>query len=431
MRFDSLAGWLDWQLGLNPKSISLGLDRVREVWERLGSPEPGASVLTVAGTNGKGSSVAFAEAIMLAAGYRTGCYTSPHLRHYNERIRVDGEPVSDETLCAAFERVDQARGQVLLTYFEFGTLAALWIFAEARPDLVVLEVGLGGRLDAVNLIDPDVGLITAIGLDHQDWLGNDLEAIGFEKAGILRPGRPAVFSGRDMPQSIRRHADRIGAQLAVAGEDFLVRHGRGSWDLLDGDRVLLASLPAPGMRGRIQVDNAAGVLLALERLSTRLPIDQRAVREGLLKASVPGRFEVRPGNPTWVLDVAHNAQAAKVLSDMLGDFYARGKRTAVCGMLDDKDAAEVARLLSGRFDAWYLVDLSDQPRGRSAEHLGEAVAPALAGVPVHTGNGVGETLAEIVSEAGADDLVVVFGSFLTVAAAMEWLDTQSGDAANA
>ena len=219
MRFDNLAGWLDWQTSLYPRDIELGLERVGAVWDRLGAPALGGPVISVAGTNGKGSSVAFAEAILQAAGYRTACYSSPHLLHYNERIRLDQQAVDDGRICEAFERIDRARGDVPLTYFEFGTLAALCIFSDARPDAVILEVGLGGRLDAVNLIDPDVALITSIGLDHQDWLGSDLESIGSEKAGILRPDRPAVFSGRDMPESIRAHAARIGARLLVAGDD--------------------------------------------------------------------------------------------------------------------------------------------------------------------------------------------------------------------
>jgi len=430
MRFQSLAAWLDWQAGLNPKEISLGLERVRLVWDRLGQPSLGAAVVTVAGTNGKGSSVAFAEAILQAAGYRTGCYTSPHLLHYNERIRVDQQAVEDDRLCAAFDRIDQARADVPLTYFEFGTLAALWIFAQMRLDAVVLEVGLGGRLDAVNLIDPDVALITSIGLDHQDWLGNDLELIGAEKAGILRPGRPAVFSGRSMPQSIRSHAQQIGASLAVAGEDYRVQRRAGGWDLVAADRVRRA-LPQPGMRGVVQIDNAAGVLMALDCLSQQLPVDQKAVRAGLLSARLPGRFDVRPGRPTWVLDVAHNPQAAGALNEILGDYFTHGRVIAVCGMLDDKDAAGVARVLAGRFDAWHLVDLSSQPRGLAAQQLGELVFPELAETPVFLATGVDEALDKMLANAAEDDLVVVFGSFLTVAAAMAWLENSESEAAKA
>lgn len=424
MRFQSLAAWLDWQGGLSPRAIDLGLDRVRQVWGRLGSPSPGGAVITVAGTNGKGSSVAFAEAILQAAGYRTGCYTSPHLVRYNERIRLDQAPVDDDLICAAFERIDQARVDLPLTYFEFGTLAALCIFADAGLDALVLEVGLGGRLDAVNLIDPDVALITSIGLDHQDWLGDDREAIGAEKAGIMRSARPCVYSGSDMPYSIRRHAQALGARLLVAGEDYHVERRAQAWDLLI-DSASRRALPLPGMRGRIQIENAAGVLVALEQLNPTLPIDQRAVRAGLLAARVPGRFDVRPGNPTWVLDVAHNPQAAAVLSDMLGDYFTPGRRIAVCGMLQDKDATGVAAALAGRFDAWYLVDLSDRARGQSATRLAELIRPAVGRIPVTVGTTVDETLAKITDASKGDDLVVIFGSFLTVGDALTWLDSDA------
>lgn len=424
MRFDTLEAWLDWQAGLNPRTIELGLERVREVWNRLGNPTPGRTVITIAGTNGKGSSVAFAEAILLAAGYRVGCYTSPHLQHYNERVRLDGRDIDDRSLCEAFDRIDRARGDIPLTYFEFGTLAALLLFADAQPDAVVLEVGLGGRLDAVNLIDADVALITAIGLDHQDWLGDDLDAIGAEKAGIMRAGRPAVFAGREMPASIERHATRIGTPLRVAGRDYTAVRRRDDWDLLGAGRARRA-LPQPGMRGRVQIDNAAGVLIALDGVAERLPVDQAAIRAGLLNARVAGRFEVRPGRPTWILDVAHNPQAAATLNDLLGDFFCRGTMTAVCGMLQDKDAAGVGAALRDRFDAWHFVDLGDQPRGLSASGLAGRMAGALGAVPMHVGTGVGDVLSNLAATAGADDVVVVFGSFLTVGAAMAWLDSSA------
>lgn len=427
MRFTTLADWLDWQTGLSPKHIDLGLERVRAVWERLAIDTLGAAVITVGGTNGKGSSVAFAEAILQAAGYRTGCYTSPHLVRYNERIRVDQVEADDRRICAAFERVDRARGEIPLTYFEFGTLAALCIFSEQPLDAVILEVGLGGRLDAVNLIDPDVALISSIGLDHQDWLGNDLESIAREKAGIMRSGRPVVFSGRAMPASIRSSAAAVGARLLVAGEDYHATRHADSWDL-SGAGVERRSLPLPGLRGAVQFDNAAGVIVALAQLATRLPLDQRAVRAGLLTARLRGRFEVRPGRPTWVLDVAHNPQAAGVLDGMLADLHVPGRRIAVCGMLADKDAAGVAQVLAARFDAWYLIDLDDRSRGLSAAALYDRMRPALPGVELHRGGEIGDTLATLSGQLAADDQVVVFGSFLTVGAAMHWMETARGSA---
>lgn len=421
MRFQTLAAWLDWQAGLSPKAIDLGLERVAEVWTRLGSPSLGAPVISVAGTNGKGSSVAFAEAILTAAGYRCGCYTSPHLLHYNERIRIDGEPAADVPICEAFARIDDVRGEIRLTYFEFGTLAAMLLFADARLDALLLEVGLGGRLDAVNIIDADVALITGIALDHQGWLGGDREKIGHEKAGIMRTGRPAIFAGRDMPDSVRAYAEQVGASLLVAGEDYRVQRQGEQWELLGAGHVRRA-LPLPGLRADVQIENAAGALVALDCLSDRLPIDQAAARQGLLSARISGRFEVRPGTPTWILDVAHNAQAAQTLSDTLGGMFMRGQTLAVCGMLDDKDAAAVAAALAKRFDRWYLVDLSDQPRGLASATLAARMAAVVGEEALIVGGSLEGVMARVQAACTADDTVVVFGSFLTVAAAIAWLD---------
>ncbi len=423
MRFDTLSDWLSWMSRPGPRAIDLGLERVGEVWRRLGPPVIAAPVLTVAGTNGKGSSVAFAEAMLQAGGYRTGCYTSPHLLNYNERIRIDGAPVEDDLICAAFDRIDRARGDTHLTYFEFGTLAALCLFAEAGLDALVLEVGLGGRLDAVNLVDPDVALITGIGLDHQDWLGPDLESIGREKAGIMRPGRLAVFSGRDMPQSIAEQARALGAHLLVAGVDYRVDRRDLDWDL-EGPGLSRCALPLPGMRGTVQVDNAAGVLVALDGLRRRLPLDQRAVRTGLLGARVRGRFEVHPGAPTWVLDVAHNPQAAGVLSDTLGQLFCRGRRIAVCALLADKDAGAVAQALAGRFEHWLLAGLDDPARGQSADQLEARIRAYTGSVPLERCASVTDALNRAAAMAGDDDQVVVFGSFLTVSAALAWLESK-------
>jgi len=421
MRFETLDGWLDWQAGLNPKKIELGLDRVRKVWSRLGAPVFDCPILTVAGTNGKGSSVAMAEAVLQAGGYRTGCYSSPHLVRYNERIRVDAEPLDDRRICESFGAVDRARGDIPLTYFEFGTLAAFWAFSREPLDALVLEIGLGGRLDAVNLLDCDVALITSIGLDHQDWLGNDLEQIGAEKAGILRSGSPAVFSGRQVPDSVRGRAASLGVDLQVAGEDYTIVRRSESWDL-HWERGGRRALPPPAMRGSRQIDNAAGVMVALGTLSERLPLDQRAIRSGLLEARLPGRFDVRPGQPTWVLDVAHNPQAAGVLDEMLGDVFIPGRRLAVFGALRDKDVAGIAQALRHRFDAWYLVDLASDARGFATGALAEALRHVLPNVPVIQAGPPEQALEEVQRSAAPDDCVVVFGSFLTVGAAMRWLD---------
>jgi dihydrofolate synthase/folylpolyglutamate synthase len=428
MRFSTLGEWLNWQSSLNPREIELGLERVGTVWQALGAPDFRVPVITVAGTNGKGSSVAFAEAILQEAGYRTGCYTSPHLQRYNERVRVDRLAVDDDALCNAFQRIDDARGAISLTYFEFGTLAALLVFADAAIDAVVLEVGLGGRLDAVNLIDSDVALITQIGLDHQDWLGADMEAIGGEKARVMRPGYPAVYSGTAMPSSIAEYAAAIGARLLVAGRDYRIDRRPEAWDLVSNGQAR-RSLPFPVMRGAMQIDNAAGVLMALDCLRDRLPLDQRSIRGGLLAAKLPGRFDVRPGTPTWVLDVAHNVQAAQRLNDQLGDYFCKGERIAVCGMLADKDVEGVAEALSRRFDRWYLVDLSYQSRGLAASTLaarleGVVGAERLYLIP----GGIRDLLDRIAEQSTEDDLIVAFGSFLTVGAIMDaWDEGRSSD----
>jgi len=421
MRFDNLEAWLEWQAGLSPRAVDLGLERVRQVWHALGTPSLDAPVITVAGTNGKGSSVAFAEAILQQAGYCTGCYTSPHLQRYNERVRVDAAAVDDSTLCHAFDRIDRARGDTALTYFEFGTLAALVIFADAAVDAIVLEVGLGGRLDAVNLVDCDVALITQIGLDHQDWLGDDVEVIGREKAGVMRAGRPAVFSGSSMPSSIAAHAARIGAGLLVAGRDYQAERHGDAWNLLSAGTNRRA-LPYPLMRGSMQVDNAAGVVVALDCLRERLPLDAGAINAGLLAARLRGRFDVRPGRPTWIFDVAHNPQAAGRLDEMLADEDSPGQRIAVFGALEDKDVAGIGGALAQRFDRWCLVDLSSQPRGLPASVLRQYLAGTVDGDKLQVCGDVASTLGGL--QAVADDQIVVFGSFLTVGAAMDWMDAQ-------
>ena len=414
----SLSQWLAYQSQLHPRDIELGLDRVRAVWQSMGAPAPAARVVTVAGTNGKGSSVAFLEQILLAAGYRTGCYTSPHLLRYNERIRIGGEVVSDQALCDAFERIEQARGDLPLTYFEYGTLAAIHCMAQAPLDVAILEVGLGGRLDAVNIIDADVGLITGVALDHTDWLGDDLEQIGFEKAGIARAGRPLVYAARQMPGRIADHAAAIGARLVRLGVDYDYRANRDSWEWCFGDAVRTA-LPLPGMRGGIQLQNAAGVLAALHSLPA-VPVPRQSVREGLLRARVAGRFDVRQRRCCWILDVAHNPQAARALSAQLADLHVPGSRHAVVGMLGDKALGEVLSLMEARVDRWHLLDLSGEPRGASAVELREALPP---GVQARAGIWASmqaclDHLDEVTRE---QDQVLVFGSFVTVGQAMAWL----------
>ena len=364
-RFERLADWLAWQETLHPNAIDLGLDRLQRTLDRLGWQRPACPVITVAGTNGKGSCVALTARILGEAGYRVGTFTSPHLLRYNERIAIDGVEVSDEALIAAFERIDAARGDDTLTFFEFNAAAALLVFADAQPDAVVLEVGMGGRLDAVNVVDADVALVTSIDLDHCDWLGHDRETIGREKAGIFRAGRPAIFGARDMPASIRDAAQQVGADLQQLGRDFdWVRGGdRWTWRGRTGEQ---RDLPAPALHGEIQYNNAAAVLAALEALQLRLHVPRSAIERGLQTVTLPGRFQVvRQSSPRpieWILDVAHNPAAAHTLAAQLAARKDGGRTIAVCGVLSDKDVEGIVGELRNSFDAWVIVGLAGRSR---------------------------------------------------------------------
>ena len=422
MRFTTLADWLRWQESLHPSEIELGLERVRMVLERMGLVRPDFTVVTVAGTNGKGSSVAMLESILHAAGYRVGAFTSPHLLRYNERIRVAAEPVSDQEICDAFARIDAARAEISLTYFEFGTLAAIDCLQQRGVEIAVLEVGLGGRLDAVNILDADVALITPVDVDHVAWLGNDRETIGFEKAGIMRAGRPVVVSDPQPPQSVLRHAASLGAPLMLAGHDFSFAAQGGQWRWASAAQSRNA-LPLPALRGEFQLANAAGVLAVLAQLSEHFPVSQQAVRSGLLSVSLPGRFQVLPGRPMQILDVAHNPHSARALADTLAAQACAGRTRVVLGMLDDKDIAATLAGLCGHVDAWYLASL-DVPRGATAARLRAALDEAQAentprpGVTVRCFEDVASARRMALSMAAADDRVLICGSFFTVADAL-------------
>jgi dihydrofolate synthase/folylpolyglutamate synthase len=408
-----LDDWLARIARQHPRPIELGLDRVGAVWRRMGLTLT-TTVITVGGTNGKGSCVAMLEAMLRAGGYRVGTYTSPHLLRFNERIRVDGAEVDDRTLCRAFEAVESARGDVSLTYFEHVTLAALRVFAHAAPEVVVLEVGLGGRLDAVNILDADVAIVTTVDLDHQEWLGPDRDSIGREKAGIFRPGRAAVFGGEDPPAGLVEHADRIGARLLLAGREFGARLRDGGWDWEGMGRQRLG-LPLPALRGGFQVRNAAAAIAALEAVSDRLPLGTVALREGLLGVRLGGRFEVFPGPITLIFDVAHNPEAARGLAENLARHAAEGGRTfAVFSMLRDKDIAEVARTLAPQIAAWFHAPL-DVERAASSEELAAGLAAAGVGDAAHGHTDLLAALAAAGAAAGRGDRILVFGSFHTVA----------------
>ncbi len=426
-RFHSLEDWLSWQESLNPKTIDLGLDRVAEVWRRLQPPDLSAStVISIAGTNGKGSSVALFEAILKAGGYSTGSYTSPHLLRYNERIRLNGQPLSDQAIMDAFEAIDQVRGNLPLTYFEFGTLAALYIFARQKPDVVLLEVGLGGRLDAVNIVDANLALVTSIALDHQDWLGNDLEAIGREKAGIFRAGKPAVYSAPDMPRSIEAQAQELGAPLCRNGRDFLLRVDEAAerW-IWQGKGRVIQNLPLPALTGKHQLDNAAGVIMALTLLEDRLPLDAGAIRQGLESAELPGRQQqIERSGVSWLLDVSHNPHAVARLAEYLRTHPVPGRTLAVLGMLRDKDAARAGELMKDVVQEWHLAGIPDS-RGQSAAELAQRLAAV--GVQGHLHEGVGDAMEAVERQAGEGDRVVVFGSFHTVAEALGCLGKQGSE----
>lgn len=414
MRFQTLEQWLDWQETLHPSAIDLGLERPGNVLRAMGLESPQYTVITVAGTNGKGSSVAMLESILLAAGYRVGCYTSPHLLRYNERIRINGKPVADAAICEAFERIDQARRDTSLTYFEFGTLAAFELFAHAELDVAVLEVGLGGRLDAVNLLDADVALVTAIDVDHAAWLGDDREAIGREKAGIFRAGHPAVCSDPHPPRSLLEHATELGAPISLLGRDFRYRQDGEYWSWL-GARALMP-LPLPALRGQFQLQNAAGVVQVLELLSGRLPVSLQHLRQGLLAVNLPGRFQILPGEVPLIVDVAHNPQAAASLATNLKQMPLAGKTRAVVAMLADKDLAAVVRELIPVVDNWYVAGLNVW-RGCDAAALA-TVVEAQSNTAPRVFESVDDALQQARGEAQAGDRIVVFGSFYTVAAAL-------------
>jgi dihydrofolate synthase/folylpolyglutamate synthase len=419
----SLEQWLAYQSQVHPQTIDLGLDRLRQVQDRLGWRQPDLPVITVAGTNGKGSVSGYCASIMKAAGYRVGTFTSPHLRDYRERIRIHDALVGAEELVSAFERIEAARGGVALTFFEFNTLAALLVFEAARLDAWVLEIGMGGRLDAVNVVDPDVAVVVSIGFDHQEYLGTTLEAIAREKAGIFRRGRPAVLGSREMPGVVEELARAIGAPLKRLGLEYSCVHEGSAWRYR-GTRWNLARLPAPALMGEAQFANAATAIAALEEIAERLPVPAAAVAQGLREVRLAARFQVivpvRPATPTWILDVAHNPAAARVLARNLRDTAGGGRTLAVCGILADKDASGVAAELRDCIDAWWCASTLGE-RGRSGAALAQALASQVA-APIEVADSPEAGCAAALAAAGPADRIVVFGSFHTVGPALDWLE---------
>nr|WP_257018785.1 bifunctional tetrahydrofolate synthase/dihydrofolate synthase [Stenotrophomonas sp. JAI102] len=415
----TLSDWLSYIEQQHPATIDMGLDRVRTVAQAMGLGAPAERSIVVGGTNGKGSTVAFIEAIARAAGWKVGAYTSPHLLRYNERVRIDGEDASDEALMAAFNAIEDARGDTTLTYFEYGTLAALHLFAQAGLDLAVLEVGLGGRLDAVNIVDSDVAVITTVDIDHSDWLGEDREAIGTEKAGIIRGWKPVILGEIDPPSSVLARAYLVGANAIRGGSDFFA-------DDIDGERWrwrdvgFRLELPYPTLRGPIQRANAATAIAALRALDRPLP--RTAFIQGVAAARIRGRLQAFDRDGVEVLvDVGHNPQAARELAGALKAARVAGSSTlAVFAALQDKDAAGVVDALADQVQQWHLAGLA----GARAQSAGELQArldgTAAAGATLHAT--VADALQHALQQAKAGDRLLVFGSFHTAAEALQTLD---------
>lgn len=415
----TLQQWLDHIGRQHPNAIELGLQRMREVAVRLSIGKPAPHVITVGGTNGKGSTVAFIEAIARAAGLKVGAYTSPHLLRYNERVRIEGIEASDAQLVSAFDAVEAARGDTPLTYFEFGTLGALWLFQRAGLDLVVLEVGLGGRLDAVNIVDPEVAVITTVDIDHVDWLGSDRESIGFEKAGIARAWKPLVLGETDSPSSVLRHAYAVGANAIRLSSDFFHESVDGShWRWRDAGYGIV--LPLPALAAPVQRANAATAIAALRALDIELP--DSAIATGVASASLPGRlqrFEWQ-GVPV-IVDVGHNPQAARELSAWLRSQPVPGRTFAVFAALGDKDARAVAAALEDDVSLWFLAAL--EPGGTRGQTV-EALVGKLAGSAAADGTQCPDVRAALhaaCAHAQPGDRILVFGSFHTVAEALSIL----------
>jgi dihydrofolate synthase/folylpolyglutamate synthase len=420
---DSLNQWLEYLESMHPVAIDMGLERVATVGARL-DLRFDCPVITVGGTNGKGSTCAMLESMLMQGSYRVGLYTSPHILDFNERARIDGHSVSDAVFCDAFAAVEAVRGDVSLTYFEFTTLAILKLFVDAKLDAVILEVGLGGRLDAVNIIDPDVAIVTSVDLDHQQYLGDTREKIGFEKAGIFRPKHAAICGDPSPPQSLVEHANAIGADLWLFGRDFNYSGDRQQWSY-GGRAVRRHALAYPSLRGANQLLNASAALAALEVLRDRLPLGAQEIRAGLVLVELPGRFQVLPGRPAVILDVAHNPHAAATLAQNLDQMGFFPYTYAVFGAMSDKDVSGILSHLKDKIDHWYFCDLP-LPRAASAESLASALSDAgfVAGKDAGGERSVqcfgtpAEAYAAARDRVGENDRIIVFGSFLTVAGVM-------------
>ncbi|WP_293761927.1 bifunctional tetrahydrofolate synthase/dihydrofolate synthase [uncultured Aquitalea sp.] len=415
MQRTTLDDWLHWLENLHFTTIDMGLERVGKVRDAM-ALRPSFPVITVAGTNGKGSVCAMLSTMLQRAGFKVGTYTSPHILRYNERVAINLAPVGDERIMRSFAAIDAARGDVSLTYFEFGTLGAMHAFMEERVDVAIMEVGLGGRLDAVNLFDPDVAVVVSVDIDHAAILGDNREDIGFEKAGIYRAGKPAICADPNPPARLLAHATAIGAELKLVGRDYNYSRMDNQWSFSMGDSRRHA-LPMPALRGGYQLGNAAAALAALECLRERLPVGIGAVKQGLVEVDWPGRFQVLPGRPVVVLDVGHNPHAVKAMTASLRQLPFAENRIAVFSMLADKDLEAVVELARDEFDQWHVGGL-DMPRGQSGEVIAERLK-AMGLQQVHAHKTMADAWRSALSAAGENDRITVFGSFHTVAEVME------------
>jgi dihydrofolate synthase/folylpolyglutamate synthase len=421
-RFTTLNDWLSWQEGLHFTAIELGLDRCSDVAERMGILKPGFTVISVAGTNGKGSSVTMLDMILRRSGYKVGKYTSPHLIHYNERICVDGEEVSDERICNAFDRIDQARGDISLTYFEFGTLAAIDVFRQSGVEIAIMEVGLGGRLDAVNILDADAALVTSVDVDHEKWLGHDRDSVGREKAGIFRAGKPAVCSDPNPPDSVTAYADSICAKTELLEKNYRYEVIADAWNWQSGSSAYHA-LVKPSVNNDCQIQNAAGVLMVLKTIADRYPVSFDAVTTTMKDFRLNGRFQVEQRDVTYILDVAHNRQAANILVKNLEKLPKTGLTHCLVGMLKDKNHELVFEELGKIVDSWYVVGLEGE-RAAGTDLLKEKLIKAVRPEQMFEYEDINMAFEKVSSRAEPGDRILITGSFLTVRAGILWLQIE-------
>ena len=415
MRFKHLQEWLDWQETLHSQKIELGLERIAQVASSMGACNSNYKTIVVAGTNGKGSIVSTLESIYHHAGYRVGSYTSPHLVHYNERIRIGMQNVDDETLCDAFNQVDKARGDTSLSYFEFGTLAAMHIFSETKLDIALYEVGLGGRLDAVNILDSDVAIVSSIGIDHVQWLGSTRESIGYEKAGVFRSDHIAICGDADPPDSLLNYAKELGTELLLINNHYSYQKQQENFWTFNCKQFAWENLPLPSLYGDVQLGNAATALMAITSMDEKLPVTRECVDRGLNNISLPGRFQrIDHGPCEIILDVAHNLDSAKVLVNNLRALDPVTKTIAIFAVLADKDVCGIIECVGGEFDEWYISQLNSE-RSLDVKSLKKQLDDCCHDCVVRPFDSISEAYSVAKSNANETMRIVVFGSFLTVA----------------